>query len=142
MEKYLISFQRRVSDVAKSKGIYFEMWEINLYERKPLSREFQSKNLLQPYEPGSKGDHIPRENTVAVLAPLTKSMFLNGMALYPSKETSRFGIVGYPLLSTRVIKVEDFYCIIKVANFELRPTDPGRFNFLEIEIIFTNSYQR
>jgi hypothetical protein len=141
-ERYLISFQRSVLEAAKNEGINFEMWNIKLYERDPLSRGYQHKNLLQPYEPGPGGDHLPRENTIADLAPLTKPMFLKGMALYPSKETPRFGIVGYPLTSTRVIKVEDFYCVIRVTNVELNRRDPGRFNSLEVDIEFTNSYQR
>lgn len=45
-----------------------------------------------------------------------------------------------PFLARRVVKVENFYCIIQVKDYRFRQGEIGVFDSITIEVEFTNSY--
>jgi len=73
-----------------------------------------------------QGDLIDWRNTLAVLNPVEDD------------KGYMVGISGVPISSKRVIKVESFYCILNILNYELNPKQLT-FEWLEIEIILTNN---
>ena len=108
-------------------------------EKKPPNSENLSVNLwnIQLFESDEKisllvanrdqGDQIDEANTLAWLAPIEDPNWI------------RIGIFGIPISSTRVIKIDGFYCVIKVNDYELRPAKERAFERVELEIEFTNN---
>jgi hypothetical protein len=110
-------------------GPQHESWDISLYEvksKKALQTKSPNLNLLMIQKPVGRGDYFPIEDHIGWLYPVENPDFL------------KYGVAVYPFSAKRVIKVEGFYCIIKVSNYTLNQANPRTLDSLSIEIEFTN----
>lgn len=74
-----------------------------------------------------QGHVIDEDNTLSLLYPIEHPNWI------------KVGIFGVPIASTRIIKVEGFYCVIRVKHYQLRPATERAFESIELEIEFTNN---
>ena len=113
-----------------------EHWKIALREITSTngSKDVLGYNLLTAEGPGGGGDNFPREDFAAYL--------------YPEKEPPKIWVGGTPLIeghpfyalkATRKIRIEGFYMIIKVENFQFNSKDQHKLDFLDLMIEFQNA---
>jgi hypothetical protein len=95
---------------------------------------FWNVKLLEPGQSISllmvnldQGDLIDQRNSLSRLDPVEDE---KGFML---------GIFGVPISTKRVIKVEEFYVVITVLNYELSGPKERAFEWIEVEIEFTNT---
>jgi hypothetical protein len=86
-------------------------------------------NLLKISGGPLGGDFFPKEDTIGLL--------------YPVEEPSyrKHGVLAYPLLAKRTIKVENFYCIIQVTSYIRSQDNPREIDQLTIKIKLSNSIE-
>jgi hypothetical protein len=121
------SYELYISHDPMSKELS-ESWFISLVKKPGFNflgiRE--RPNLLCPYKPGDVGCVISAEDSPGWLYPLENPEFL------------KHGVLCLPFLAERIIKVEQFYCVIHVIEYKPDPDNPKQLNFLSISIEFTN----
>jgi hypothetical protein len=110
--------------IKKGSNLY-EYWWIDLSE---IGSRRNSK-LLSVEGPGPPGDNFPKEDNIGWLYPLEDPKIFTDF------------VSAYPILAKRVIKVEGFYCIIRVTNYTMPSSNPKAVESLTVEIEFTNNYE-
>lgn len=95
------------------------LWQVGLYEPD------EKVSLLVANR--DQGHVIDEDNTLTSLAPIEESNWL------------KTGIFGVPILSSRVIRVQGVYCVINVKGYELRPAKDRAFEWVDLQIEFTNT---
>jgi len=89
---------------------------VNLYEEKDI-------NLLKPTNDPEQ-DYFAAEDYVWVL--------------YPTENPPDTYV---PLSMKRVVKIEEFYCLISVESYRLNPQKKKVFDFIKVCIEFKNQYK-
>lgn len=113
-------------------------WKIELREvlSTPEGKDAPGDNLLE--EPPGPGRHyFPRQDFIGYL--------------YPEKEPPMVWVGGTPLVeafpfysikTTRKIRVERFYLIAKVENYQYNYANKNTVDFLNLNIEFRNVYEQ
>lgn len=117
---------------ASEKGPYYEYWTVMLFEdspQYPKSKRKSSNNLLKISEGPLGGDFFPKEDSIGLL--------------YPVEDPSlrKHGVLAYPFLAKRVIKIENFYVIVQVSNYKRSSDNPRLLDNLTIKIKLSNSME-
>jgi hypothetical protein len=121
----------RPAQLSKELRYLYESWWVDLCEfRKPNRKPKYAKDckLLVVEGRGTGGDNFPKEDEIGWLYPLEKP------------ELFKDGVMAYPILAKRVVKVDGFYCVIQVKDYKMSKTNPKAVDSLKVEIELTNHY--
>jgi hypothetical protein len=115
----------------KKDSYLYESWWVDVCEfRKPNRKPKVAKDCkLIGVEGRGLGDYFPKEDLIGWLYPLEKPNFI------------RDGAAAYPILAERVIKIDGFYCVIRVTNYKMSQANPKAVDSLTVEIEFLNRYE-
>lgn len=112
-----------------------EHWRIDLQEITTSDgREALCDNLLRAEGPGPGGDNFPREDLAGYLYPEREPPML-----LVSGVPFREGIPFYPMRSIRKIRVEGFYVIATVLDFQFSKSDKNNLTLLDLLIEFKSA---
>jgi len=120
---------------AGKEDYQLEYWVVELRPviSKRNGKETLGDNLLTAGGPGPGGDSFAREDLAGFLYPQE--------ATKDNLERMRQPNGGYyPINARRVIKVENFYVIIRVDAFKLSWTNPKIIDSMHVTVEFTNHY--
>jgi hypothetical protein len=117
---------------AGKQDYQLEYWVVELRPviLKRNGKEKLGDNLLAAEGPGPGGDNFPREDLVGILYPREA----------PKNILEKMNLYFYPISARRVIKVENFYVIIRVDAFKLSETNPKQLDSMHVTVQFTNNY--
>lgn len=126
---YIPILERKLSETGKTT----ESWKIELREIYPDKEESLGENLIKYEGIGGGGDNFPREDLVGYIYLKDKSL-IRSENLYLID-----GKFYFPPKSKRVVKVENFYVVIQVKDFQLNSLDKHKVDYLNISIDFKNT---
>lgn len=118
-------------------GVRTEHWLIKLREVLPRlngAGEVLGPNLLGESSPDPGRDYFPREDLAAYLYPERGPAIVHVGGL-PYVEGHPF----YPIRTVRRIRVEGFYLIARVSNYQFNDKVEGRLDFLDLSIELQNA---
>ena len=105
----------------------YESWQVNLYKIK--KKKASRYNTLKKEKPTCLvGDFFPIEDYIGRLYPLKQPVF------------AKHGILAYPFLAKRIIKIEGFFCLIQVTDYKFNKENSNTLDFVKVKIVFTNKH--
>ena len=115
-----------------------EHWKIEFNEIESTSdgKEILGENLLVVEGPGTGGDNFPRGDYVGYLYPEKDSRVVQVAGNYWTD-----GYPFYPIKTTRKIRVEGFYVVIKVENLKFSSTDKNKVDSLDLTIQYRSAVE-
>lgn len=125
-DKYLL---KAVCKLADESRIPYDTCQVTLQEIKTVStsrRQVDNYNLLMVEKPVPSRDNILKEDSVGYFYPLEDVQFL------------KHGLLGYPISLKRVVKVEEFYCVMHAIEYKVNSRQMNKFDFLTLQITFSN----